>query len=101
MVELIKYKAQLEGIKVVEINEAYTSGVSAVDLEPIMKKFYDKTKRVFRGLFRSKDMSINADVNGSLNILRKLLGKKCIPKLITSARDKGFVDSPVVIRLPV
>lgn len=36
LVEKIKYKAELEGIKVEEINERYTSGVSAIDREEII-----------------------------------------------------------------
>jgi IS605 OrfB family transposase len=93
--KLIEYKALLEGINYIEQNEAYTSGCSALDLESIDKKSYNKKRRITRGLFRSnKDYLINADVNGSLNILRKYLKLKCIPKLILSAMDNGVVDAP-------
>ena len=51
--ELIEYKAKLKGIKVVEINESYTSGCSAIDLEKINKSNYDKSRRIKRGLFKT------------------------------------------------
>jgi putative transposase len=96
---LVKYKSEALGIKMVTQNESYTSGVSAIDVEPIDKKFYDKNRRFERGLFRSNDeMIINADINGSLNIMRKHM-KKGIPRLIKSARDNGFVSNPKRIRV--
>lgn len=36
------------------------------------KENYNKDRRVQRGLFQAKDMLINADVNGSLQIMRKV-----------------------------
>ena len=93
-VNMIEYKAKLEGINVVKINESYTSGCSAVDLEEINKSNYNKSRRVYRGLFKGKKTSINSDINGSLNILRKYLKDKCIPELIHGARDNGVVNPP-------
>ena len=98
--ELIEYKAELEGISVEKINESYSSGCSALDLEHINKKYYDKSRRVKRGLFKSNDgVNINADVNGSLNILRKYLKYQCIPELVSQARDNGYVDNPIRLRV--
>ncbi|WP_019123223.1 zinc ribbon domain-containing protein, partial [Brevibacillus massiliensis] len=77
IVDLITYKAELLGITVVKQNEAYTSGCSALDEEKIAKKAYAPKRRIHRGLFVSNSgFKINADVNGSLNILRKYLGGK-------------------------
>ncbi|SHK41121.1 RNA-guided endonuclease InsQ/TnpB family protein [Tepidibacter formicigenes] len=93
----IKYKAKLQGIEVKFREESYTSGCSAFDLEPITKKYYDKTRRVVRGLFKSNFGLVNADVNGSLNILRK--EEKCIPEIVKTMRDKGSVSSPLRVRV--
>ena len=69
---MLKYKCSLEGIEVVEREESYTSKCSFLDLETIKKQNSYMGKRLYRGLFISKDeIKINADVNGSYNILRK------------------------------
>lgn len=71
---LLKYKLELAGINYIEIEESYTSKCSFIDQEPICHHEHYVGKRVRRGLFRSKDRYyMNADVNGSLNILRKYL----------------------------
>lgn len=96
--DMITYKAKLLGMEVVIVNESYTSGCSALDIEPVDRGSYDKSRRIKRGLFVSvKGILVNADINGSLNILRKYT--KCIPRLIESARDKGCVDNPVKLRV--
>ena len=73
-------------IPVIETEESYTSKASFLDLDeiPVYKKGED-TKvtfsgtRVKRGLYKSKEGKIiNADVNGSYNIIRKYLGDKVI-----------------------
>ena len=98
--ELIEYKAKLEGIELITINEAYTSGCSALDLEDLNKNNYNKSRRIERGLFKSNiGLTINADINGSLNIMRKFLNKKCIPELVNQARDNGVVNPPSRLRI--
>ena len=53
------------------VNEAYSSKCSALDNESVGKHDEYCGKRMKRGLFRSKTgMMVNADVNGSLNILK-------------------------------
>lgn len=100
LVELVEYKAALIGITVYKEKESYTSGVSAIDLEPVTKEYYNKSRRVTRGLFvTNTGIKINADVNGSLNILRKFTKDECIPMLIKSAMDNGFVNNPLRIRV--
>jgi len=96
--DLIEYKAKLEGIKVVFVNEAYTSGCSAIDEESLSKTDYDKSRRIKRGLFKTGNKVINADVNGSLNIMRKHL-KKGTPKMVKQIRDMGAVDTPERLRV--
>lgn len=62
------------------IKEGYTSKCSSLDKEEIKKHEVYAGKRVKRGIFKSSDgLKINADVNGSLNILRKVI-------------EDGFID---------
>lgn len=76
LIEMIKYKAELAGIKFIQVNESYTSGTSFLDNELPTKEFYDKERRRFRGLFLSNDLKrINADVNASFQIMKKIYEK--------------------------
>jgi len=69
----VKYKAENEGIQVIVNEESYSSGTSFLDLEEPVKANYNKARRVYRGLFVSnKGIKINSDVNGSLQIMRKV-----------------------------
>ena len=92
--QLITYKAELVGITVHEVNEAYTSKCSALDLETITKHTNYLGRRIKRGLFRGSHSLLNADVNGALNILRKVIGDGFIRKLV----DRGCWFQPVRIR---
>lgn len=77
LIELLKYKGELMGIKVVVTEESYTSQSSFLDFDPL-PKYGDKKpkfsgKRVKRGLYKSgSGKLINADCNGSYNIVRKV-----------------------------
>lgn len=74
LINQIKYKAKKVGIKVVMINESYTSGCSCIDDYEISKECYNKKRRKKRGDFVTNNgFHINADVNGAYNILRKYL----------------------------
>ena len=76
LIELIKYKAELAGIKFIEVNESYTSGTSFLDNELPTKAYYDRDRRKFRGLFISNNLKrINADVNASFQIMKKVYDK--------------------------
>ena len=98
LVDKIKYKAELLGMVVAMQEESYTSGCSALDLEVVGKKSYNKARRIQRGLFKSnKGILINADINGSINILRKFL--KCSPKSLTKMMDNGVLDTPIRLRV--
>jgi len=93
-VQMLQYKGQIAGIKVVLVEESYTSKCSALDWEPIQKHSDYIGSRVKRGLFRTKTgRFINADVNGSLNIGRKAVGDGFIPNSI-----EGFVVNPVRLK---
>ena len=76
LIYMIKYKAELAGIKFIQVNESYTSGTSFLDNELPTKEFYNKERRKFRGLFISNDLKrINADVNASFQIMKKVYEK--------------------------
>lgn len=87
LVDMIKYKAKLNGIKVVVVEESYTSKASFIHQDfiptynPNSKKTYKFSGyRKTRGNYVNKgDVSIkeiNADINGALNILRKSMKRK-------------------------
>lgn len=73
-IEMLTYKAELVGIQVIVTEESYTSKCSFLDNEPIGKHTVYAGKRVKRGLFiAAGGRQINADVNGSYNIMRKVI----------------------------
>jgi putative transposase len=78
-IEMLAYKAELVGIQVCLTEESYTSQASFLDADPL-PVYGDADipafsgKRVTRGLYRAATgRRINADVNGSYNIIRKVL----------------------------
>lgn len=92
----IAYKARLQGINVVMTEESYTSKASFLDLDP-MPKYVDgdTTNHTFngyrenRGMYklRGRKVRINADVNGSYNIIRKV---------VTNAFAEGIGEFSVI-----
>lgn len=84
----LKYKCGMAGIRFVENEESYTSKCDALAKEEIGKHESYLGKRVKRGLFRSSTgRYINADVNGAVNILRKVVGESdCISQITGSGR---------------
>jgi putative transposase len=71
LIRQLEYKCQVIGIKFFTIDESYTSGTSFLDGELPCMENYSKSRRKHRGQFLSGQGYINADVNGSLQILRK------------------------------
>ena len=76
-IEQLRYKCQLRGIAIATQEESYTSKASFLDNDniPVYGEVDDPQfsgRRIKRGLYCSSDgRLINADVNGSYNILRK------------------------------
>ena len=96
LINQLKYKCRLAGINVICREESYTSKSSFLDQDPIPNLGDNKTsfsgKRIKRGLYKSgRGRLINADVNGSYNIMRKEVGDVALPA------DRGFVFNPIKI----
>ena len=76
LIAMIRYKAELAGMTFIQVEERYTSGTSFLDNELPTKEFYNKNRRRFRGLFLSNSLKrINADVNASFQIMKKIYEK--------------------------
>ena len=96
-ISTLTYKANEKGILVIETEESYTSKASFLDRDAIPT--YGETKektptfsgvRSSRGMYTSfKYGKLNADVNGSANILRKVF-----PHAFTGDRDSGVLKRP-------
>ena len=91
-IEMMQYKAETYGITVEVIEESYTSKASFLDFDniPVFKegeKHKFSGKRIKRGLYKTGNIIINSDVNGSYNILRKfdntLFSKENIENVLT------------------
>ena len=96
LINQLKYKCRLVGINVIRREESYTSKSSFLDRDPIPNLGDNKPafsgKRIKRGLYKSgMGRLINADVNGSYNIMRKEVGDVALPT------DRGFVFNPIKI----
>ena len=83
-VEMLIYKGAMKGIKVICSEESYTSKASFLSLDYIPNYGDDEAKQIkfsgyreSRGMYKIKGQKvrINADVNGSYNIMRKAM--KC------------------------
>ena len=93
-INMLKYKCENNGIRFIEVNEAYTSGTSFLDNEEPCKENYDKDRRVQRGLFISDvGKEINADVNGAYQIM-----KKAFPNVFSDGIE-GAGSHPLIIKV--
>ena len=92
----LEAKCEYYGINYIEVDEAHTSKVDALALETIEDHDKYLGKRVKRGLYQSSTGTlINADVNGAINILRKVSGDSVVRQILS----RGGVNPPVRIRL--
>ena len=100
--EKLEYLCELNGITYIKQEESYTSKASFWDKDDIPvynednpKSYVFSGKRVHRGLYKcSNGKTLNADVNGALNILRK---SSVVDLKVLYSR--GDVDTPVRIRV--
>jgi len=90
-IDQLKYKGKLVGIDVLLTEESYTSKCSFLDSEPIGKHEVYVGDRIKRGLFRSAEGTLmNADINGSLNMIRK-----AFPNAFKADGIQGVVVRPL------
>jgi IS605 OrfB family transposase len=84
-------KCRYYGVEYVEVDESYTS--QRCSRCGIVRK----SNRKHRGLYVCKDCGhvVNADINGAINILKKVAGESAIRQIASS----GCVDHPVRIRV--
>lgn len=95
LINYLKYKCEMVGINFIETEEAYTSKCDHFAFEEMKHQENYLGKRVKRGLLQSSvGKLINADVNGALGILRKVVGDSGIVQIINS----GLLFNPVKIR---
>lgn len=88
LVGYLRYKCEMIGIEFVKHEESYTSKCDALALEKIGKHETYLGRRVKRGLFRSSiGKVINADQNGALNILRKVVGDSEFSRIVGSGHS--------------
>ncbi|MGI9058523.1 MAG: RNA-guided endonuclease InsQ/TnpB family protein [Ktedonobacteraceae bacterium] len=108
-IQMLKYKAELVGIIVKIAEESYTSKASLLDLDPLpVRKNGDEKhtfsgKRVKRGLYRaSNGRSINADINGAGNIIRKVAPDAFGQRAVEDGKEvlASLVVHPVRIVVP-
>ena len=89
---MLRYKCGMCGIVFHEVEESYTSKCDALAMEVICKHEGYKGKRKKRGLFQSSvGKLVNADVNGALNIMRKVVGDS---EYIARIVDRGLLFRP-------
>ena len=100
--EKLEYLCELNDMMFVKQEESYTSKASFWDKDNIPTYNADNPQeykfsgnRIHRGMYKTKDgITLNADVNGALNILRK----SSVVDL-TILYSSGEVDTPVRIRV--
>jgi|JFJP01.1.fsa_nt_gi transposase, IS605 OrfB family, central region len=98
LIEMLEYQAELVGIKVMVLEESYTDQSNFLNLDPIpvygnsdASKVAFTGKRIKRGLYQtSGGRLINADVNGSYNIMGK-----AIPNAFSNGSESCVVESVI------
>ena len=65
----LSYKLRLNGINLIYQNESYSSGCAPTSID-VSKEYYNKSKRVKRGLYKDNNIIYNSDSVGAYNIMR-------------------------------
>ena len=97
---MLEYKCKRVGIRYIETEESYTSKCSFLDMESLgFHSTYVGTRK-HRGLFiDSCGNEINADLNSSLNIIRKVAGDYCFVYQNNIDLVEGYAVSPVKVTI--
>jgi len=97
LIQQITYKAEDVGINTILTEESYTSKVDHLALKKMKHHKKYLGKRVKRGLFKSSTgLLFNADINGALGILRKVIGDSFLNKKLVL--NRGLVVNPLRIQ---
>lgn len=97
LISYLEYKCELVGIEIVTHEESYTSKCDSLAFEAIGKHENYLGKRKKRGLYQSSTGKlINADVNGALNIMRKVVDDSS--NYVRRIIDRGLLFNPVRIK---
>ena len=96
----LQYKCELHGISYCPQEESYTSKASCLDDDAI--PVYGETvtalfsgKRIHRGLYRASDGTVlNADINGSINILKKYFKERKSNVVFTTDDVRVLLNAP-------
>ena len=92
LVSQIQYKAENVGITCIVVEESYTSKVDHLALEEMHHHDKYVGNRKKRGLFKSSTgKAFNADLNGAVGILRKVIGESQFIEIV----NRGFVTNPI------
>lgn len=92
----LSYKLRLNGINLIYQNESYSSGCAPTSVD-VSKEYYNKSKRVKRGLYKDNNIIYNSDSVGAYNIMR--IYKK--EKGIDIAMPIKGLSNPTVINVSV
>lgn len=94
LIQQLQYKSQMIGINCIVHEESYTSKIDHFAFEAMKHQENYLGKRIKRGLFKSSvtDKLLNADINGALGILRKVVGNDFLSLL-----NIGQVECPVKV----
>jgi IS605 OrfB family transposase len=65
----LSYKLKMKGINLIYQNESYSSGCSPTSVD-VSKEYYNKSKRIKRGLYKEDNIIYNSDSVGAYNIMR-------------------------------
>lgn len=97
LIHKIQYKSEEVGINCIITEESYTSKIDHLANENMTKQDNYLGKRIKRGLFKSScNKILNADINGSIGILRKVNVISDVD--LNNLRDRGDVVSPLILK---